>query len=440
MIISVSNVLLSIYESITFLVLFLFFNQKKEFISNNKIKSLIFIILYTFVSCWPEHVVIPAIRIVIAIFITATLLAYLVQKPLFPSIISTVIIFLFFFTTEIIISTAAAFLLGTDLNSLMNDITSRLILGFIIKSVQLAVAVLLFKYGKEFSWLSEFKKTNSIFVILVIQSIVMSILIISLVFYSNHDYNIFFFNIFLIILYLFFPVMIYLDFKERERQQAAQLKAQAQEEYIRNIENIMSIIRREKHDFSNHLNIILAMCCLNKPDTIQKIKNYISRVSDKLESTYSFFNSGNDYVDSLLAVKSNLAFEQGIHLEVDFGASLEDLKVNDSDLTSIIGNIVDNAYDALAGIGDDVNKVVSISTYKEGADFYLSISNNGPVITQKDMGFIFRSGYTTKSVKKSEHGYGLHIVQQLVKENDGMITVNSTEEETEFLIKFNGRK
>ena len=209
-----------------------------------------------------------------------------------------------------------------------------------------------------------------------------------------------------------------------------------QDEYIKNMENIISLIRREKHDFSNHLNTILAMCTLNKPDTVQKIGNYIKKLSVKLISSYHFFNTGNDYVDGMLAVKSNYAFEHGIQLEADFNAPLKELDVGDCDITSIIGNITDNAFEAIGAAGDSEEKKVSISTFEVNTDYCISISNNGPAISEKDINRIFASGFSTKKDDKSDHGFGLYIVQQLVQRYNGTITVTSTDEKTEFFIRF----
>ena len=69
------------------------------------------------------------------------------------------------------------------------------------------------------------------------------------------------------------------------------------------------------------------MCTLNKPDTVTKIGSYINKLSGRLINAYHFYNTGNDYVDGMLAVKSSLAFEYDIRFEADFKASLKDLSM-----------------------------------------------------------------------------------------------------------------
>ena len=53
---------------------------------------------------------------------------------------------------------------------------------------------------------------------------------------------------------------------------------------------------------------------------------------------------------------------------------------------------------------------------------------------------IFNTGFTTKSNKDESHGYGLHIVKEIVENNNGKIYVTSNEEYTEFKVVFSNKK
>lgn len=431
-----ANIILNIIDSIVFLVLFSFFTQSDGFVKKNVLKSIIFIFMYTLLLTIMDFIIPDGIKTFINIIIMVLLLSFITRTNLIASFIATAIIFMLLFTIEILVLFVLMLVLKMDIGLISATFSTRMLGGIIIKALEALLALLIIKSNLRIKKLGEWKKPDTLLQLMALQSLMIAIIIISLTYVTSYKSNILLYNVFIVVVYLLFLLLYYIDYKERERLQAIQNRFKVQDEYIKNMENIINIIRREKHDFSNHLNTILAMCTLNKPDTVQKIGNYIRKLSVKLISSYHFFNTGNDYVDGLLAVKSNIAFEHGIQLEADFNVPLKNLDVGDCDITSIIGNITDNAFEAIVSTGDSEGKKISIRTFEDNTNYYISISNNGPVILEKDINKIFASGFSTKKAEKSDHGFGLYIVQQLIQRYHGIITVTSTDEKTEFLIRF----
>jgi sensor histidine kinase regulating citrate/malate metabolism len=208
------------------------------------------------------------------------------------------------------------------------------------------------------------------------------------------------------------------------------------QEYINNLEVIVDIIRKEKHDFANHINTVYAMCIMNREDALDRIKEYLKKTTNNIQDSYRFYDTGNSYVDGLVAVKSNYAFENNIYLDVDFETPLNAILTSDNDLIAVIGNILDNAMYAVSTEDKEEKKIVSIYGYIENNKYHLSISNNGPMIPKEIQNKIFKKGFSTKKENKAEHGFGLYIVNDIVQKNGGQILLSSSPEETEFLIEF----
>ena len=82
-------------------------------------------------------------------------------------------------------------------------------------------------------------------------------------------------------------------------------------------------------------------------------------------------------------------------------------------------------------------RIISFYSYVEYGNYYISISNNGPMISEKHLNQIFERGFSTKKKNEKDHGYGLYIVNELVNKNSGSIEVTSDVNNTEFLLKFN---
>jgi sensor histidine kinase regulating citrate/malate metabolism len=159
-----------------------------------------------------------------------------------------------------------------------------------------------------------------------------------------------------------------------------------------------------------------------------------------MNSSYHHYNTGDEYLDGLLAVKSNFAFTHNIHMDVDFEELLNKIEVDSYDLISIASNIIDNGFDALLSQSDENPKIISVSSYIEDDLFHLSVANNGPPIPPDFLEKVFYNGFSTKVENQGDHGLGLFISKKLVEKNRGKILVKSSEIETEFLIIFKMEK
>ena len=101
----------------------------------------------------------------------------------------------------------------------------------------------------------------------------------------------------------------------------------------------------------------------------------------------------------------------------------------------IISNIIDNAFDSFTASEKKNNKAISLCTYIDNDEYIISIANNGPKIPENIISKIFENGFSTKK-QKTERGFGLYIVKSIVKKYDGSIQVFSSDDETQFIIKF----
>jgi sensor histidine kinase regulating citrate/malate metabolism len=262
----------------------------------------------------------------------------------------------------------------------------------------------------------------------------MGVFIISTNYIVGHETNILAYNILLFIIYMIIIALAVMEAKEREKVLKVQERAKALETHLENLEVMLSVVRKEKHDFSNHINTIYAISYMKNDDALDKIKMYISNLSDNVKEAYHFYDTGNSFIDSMLSVKSSVAYDRGIKLEVIIDEKLNNLDINPTDLISIVSNIIDNAFEALREC-DIENKKVSFYSSLEDDRVCISIANNGPRIPDDIKHKIFESGFSTKTDKKEDHGFGLYIVKQLVIKNNGIIELNSDEIETEFVLK-----
>ncbi len=436
----INETVFAIIEALFILIIYQNIFKSKMLTIHNSMKSSLFIVFYATFFYWSlNYVPIGFHRLLVFVFSTITLVLLtninIKQSLLVILLFSTIVMI-----SEGIIMTLFIFVSDSDVSTIINNPAIKFQYYFLSKSFEYLIIVFLEKtILNNFSITLNY--TNNPFLIFISLGIIlMSLIAYSINYVITIKTNLIVYVILLILLFFFLIGFGYLVYDEQRKLWTIKEKLKLQDEYIKNIESIVNIIRREKHDFANHINTIYALCTLDidKAVAINRIKTYIGKLSYDLKSSYHFYNTGNEYIDALLAIKSHNCYENNIHLDVDFESSLKNLDFDSNNLVSIVSNILDNAIEALINYdSNEIKKVVSLSTYIENNHFYLSIANNGPIIPNDKINKIFSNGYSTKTSNSDDHGLGLYITKQLINKNKGYISVSSTDYETEFLIDFN---
>ncbi|MTI58838.1 MAG: GHKL domain-containing protein [Firmicutes bacterium] len=189
----------------------------------------------------------------------------------------------------------------------------------------------------------------------------------------------------------------------------------------KNAQRLSWELRMQYHDYNHHLGMINMMLAMNQVD---QAKRYLKGVVDELESVEEIVRSGNEALNALLYSKIARGNKRGVPVEILLENPVCPMKVTDWDLNRIIGNLLDNAIEALENIAND--KSVKL-TIKGGSDYNLfKVKTFGVVIDDEKEARIFERGFTSKG--EEGHGLGLAICKQLVDRYDGKIYINKDED------------
>lgn len=425
-----------LFEGIIILLLYTYVVGKSSFIRQNRLQSFMFVVTYTVFSQWIDMFMVRGINTLFYVVFCILILSFITKTSFFSSVIAIAIIDIFFVIIELFIVVLSILILRKDYNSLFNIVSYSVFGGIIVRGIEFFILFLVYNAKKSLFNFRLFKKENYIVSTGLIQMFIFCVLVpifLAGIYIENKNLI---FQILTLLLWILTTIFGVIDFIEREKITKANYQFKLQEANIENMKEIIGILRKSHHDIANHLNTIAAIARMNEGNTNQKVEEYVSNITNDLKQSYKSYNTGNEYINGLLAVKYTHAFDMGIRLEVDFEAKLSLIDVGDQALISIVSNIIDNAIQALENQHDGTDRFISVSGYMEGEKYTLSICNNGPVIPEKSLGKIFESGYSTKDKKNKDHGFGLYIVKKYVTRYSGEISVSSSEGETEFLIRF----
>jgi signal transduction histidine kinase len=138
-------------------------------------------------------------------------------------------------------------------------------------------------------------------------------------------------------------------------------------------------------------------------------------------------------VDTLISAMAPLlspASDHIVHVEFDLQANGAQVLGISEDLQQSLGNLWQNALDALGPGG-----TVIIRTRADATSVYVEVQDNGPGIPRDKLMQIFVPFFTTKSPGKGL-GLGLSIAYQVINQTGGTISVNSVEHQgTTFTVK-----
>ncbi len=421
-------------ESVTLLSLFLYLIDDLKFFQVHWKSCLLYIVLYVLLG----YILLYQLEVnsaVLYFIFSVLVLAYITKTDLYFSFTVNIISFLAYAISEIVVSMPVLYLMGISINSARQDISLMRNVLLIVRPIQMVILYLITRLPikKEILKKKSNRKDRSSINYILLMLFFMSIFFVYLAEYVE--------NITILIAsgLLFISALGLGVMEVKEHIKLIDIKGQLklQEEYARNMELIVDAVRKEKHDYKNHISTLVALCTIQDTESMGKIRNYALKLTNnEFEGGLHFYNTGNKYLDGLLAIKRNTAVDKDIYFDVDVEATLENIQVDDVDLTNIVGNIVDNAFDAVGMNPPDKNKIVSLSFYEEDDKLQIAISNNGSEITEQDKKHIFEYKYSTKNKAVGERGYGLFIVKELIRKNNGEISFRSNEMETEFLISF----
>src|SRR5438132_1068739 len=145
------------------------------------------------------------------------------------------------------------------------------------------------------------------------------------------------------------------------------------------------------------------------------------RVRDVLSGEVT---GADEVVLALLLGKSAVAAERGIQFRLSPDSRLDGDAGHPRDLITVVGNLIDNALDAVASSANVGPRWVEVSIRQDEGDVVIKVHDSGPGIALDDTEQIFSEGYTTKvAAPGSRRGLGLALVKQVAARRDGRVTV-----------------
>ncbi|MBR3815679.1 MAG: Spo0B domain-containing protein [Clostridia bacterium] len=188
---------------------------------------------------------------------------------------------------------------------------------------------------------------------------------------------------------------------------------------------LVDSMRANNHDFTNKLHVILGLIQM---EMYSEATSYIQNITMVQRETISkVMNCINEpAVAALLIGKIARASELNVKFVLREGCyySSADISIPSEILVTVIGNLIDNAFEAMNDMNYNGQKELLFGMYSKPGALLITTDDTGSGISDSNIGRIFENGFSTKG---NGRGTGLYQVKKLVENAGGNINVESQE-------------
>ena len=188
------------------------------------------------------------------------------------------------------------------------------------------------------------------------------------------------------------------------------------------VQGYSEMLRHQTHEYSNKLHTISGLIQLEAYDkAIELIGSETSGYQELLQFLVSAVP--DPLVAGCILGKYSRAKELNIQLNVDRHSNFTDVPewINKEKLVTVLGNLLDNAYQAVTPLAED-KRVVNLSLTDLGNDLIFEVEDSGKGIDDDIAEHIFEKGVSTSD--KEGKGLGLYLVKNVLSYINGHITVD----------------
>lgn len=188
--------------------------------------------------------------------------------------------------------------------------------------------------------------------------------------------------------------------------------------------SITDTLRAQTHEFDNRLHTISGLVQLGEYDEVATLVGTLTQhradVSERVSKRLH-----DPAVAALVIAKDAVAEERGVTLELDPGSRLPALAPDEvADLTTVLGNLVDNAVDASSGAAEPL---VELWILADRDTVHVRVRDNGPGVPEELREAIFVRGFSTKPEVLGGRGIGLPLVRLICTQRGGTVTVDAAD-------------
>ncbi len=189
------------------------------------------------------------------------------------------------------------------------------------------------------------------------------------------------------------------------------------------VRGLTDALRSQQHEFSNRMHVLSGLLELGEYDAAREYAVGLGGAQSSLAG-HVRERVGSPMLVALIMAKTTVAAERGVRLTLREDSVLGEHPPHVDRLLTIVGNLLDNAVDAVAGGGCGGAAHVELTLLEEEDRITVVVTDNGPGVPEEVRGRIFEDGWSTRPDRgTARRGLGLALVHRLVQRHGGSVDV-----------------
>ncbi|WP_457110592.1 sensor histidine kinase [Marmoricola sp. URHA0025 HA25] len=185
------------------------------------------------------------------------------------------------------------------------------------------------------------------------------------------------------------------------------------------VRGLSESLRSQNHEAANRLHTVVSLIEMGRAG------DAVAFATDELEAAQQLTDRVVASVEepvlaALLLGKTAQASERGIELGVSGDLREGAAPVEARDLVTVVGNLVDNAMDA---VGGQEHRRVEVHLEADDRQLKVVVGDSGPGVPVEDREHVLERGWSTKATGS---GIGLALVGQVARRSGGTVSVGSS--------------
>ncbi|WP_441349498.1 ATP-binding protein [Streptomyces sp. TLI_55] len=187
---------------------------------------------------------------------------------------------------------------------------------------------------------------------------------------------------------------------------------------------LIDALRAQDHEHANRMHTLLGLLELEMYDDAVEFVGEV--VGDHRATAEQVTEKIKDpLLAALLVGKATVAAERGVALWISDRTRLPDRLIDPRGIVTVVGNLVDNALDA---VGGKPHARVEVELRAEGRTAVLRVRDTGPGIPAEQRELVFTEGWSTKKPPAhGKRGIGLSLVRRLAERQGGSAAVTEAD-------------
>jgi two-component system CitB family sensor kinase len=179
------------------------------------------------------------------------------------------------------------------------------------------------------------------------------------------------------------------------------------------VQAVGEVLRAQRHEFANRLHLVAGLLETGRPEEAGAYVRTLLATGPLGSRVEGLDAVADPYLQAFVAAKAAHARERQVVLALG-EVSVAGRVADPVDVTTVLGNLVDNAVNAAAGSAD---ARVEVDLVQEGADLVVAVADSGPGVPEALRDSVFETGVTTRD--EEGHGIGLGLVRQVARARGG---------------------